>query len=348
MIVISGALVLVALVLLVVGLTMTDLTFVYASIAVSLVAAVFLLIGVFQRRGEQPAGDADGASVPERQATSDRADKGDDTPGQDRPDSRADAGGDAVTAVVPTRSGPDDAAEGTQAQAQGDEVAATAEPPVEDDVDEDDLEMGGNVFVVDGRPRYHVEGCRYLSGRQAEQVDVLDAREEGFTPCGVCKPDLALSEDDEAGHGGRHDEDDEREYELSEDDEEALAAADVPVQDEPEPVRVPTSAQRGSSRAETTAAPAPTARAGGAVRFEPGRGARGGSAEPSPAAVAAAAGTPEAAEPGRHAQSVVLVPDRGRYHRPECRYARGAPGAETVDKAEATQQGYDACGVCKP
>ncbi|HWH28642.1 MAG TPA: hypothetical protein VNU26_06705, partial [Mycobacteriales bacterium] len=55
MIVISGALVLVALVLLVLGLTMTDLNFVYGSIAVSLISFVFLVIGILQRRGEQPA-----------------------------------------------------------------------------------------------------------------------------------------------------------------------------------------------------------------------------------------------------------------------------------------------------
>ena len=51
MIVISGALVLVALVLLVVGLTMEDLPFVYGSIGTSLLAFVFLVVGVLQRRG---------------------------------------------------------------------------------------------------------------------------------------------------------------------------------------------------------------------------------------------------------------------------------------------------------
>ena len=53
MIVISGALVLVALVLLIIGLVSTSLGFVYASIAVSVVSFVFLLVGILQRRGEQ-------------------------------------------------------------------------------------------------------------------------------------------------------------------------------------------------------------------------------------------------------------------------------------------------------
>jgi hypothetical protein len=52
-IVISGALVLVALVLLVIGLVSSELAFVYASIAVSVVSFAFLIVGIMQRRGEQ-------------------------------------------------------------------------------------------------------------------------------------------------------------------------------------------------------------------------------------------------------------------------------------------------------
>ena len=52
---------------------------------------------------------------------------------------------------------------------------------------------GGLVLVVAGRPRYHVEGCRYLVGKDADTVDVNDAREDGFTACGVCRPDESLA-----------------------------------------------------------------------------------------------------------------------------------------------------------
>ena len=52
MIVISGALVLAALVLLVLGLVAQELAFVYASIGVTLVSLAFLGVGVMQRRGE--------------------------------------------------------------------------------------------------------------------------------------------------------------------------------------------------------------------------------------------------------------------------------------------------------
>ena len=44
---------------------------------------------------------------------------------------------------------------------------------------------------------------------------------------------------------------------------------------------------------------------------------------------------------------VVAVPDRRRYHRPDCRYAKVA-GAEAMTVAAARQRGFDACSICKP
>jgi hypothetical protein len=45
---------------------------------------------------------------------------------------------------------------------------------------------------------------------------------------------------------------------------------------------------------------------------------------------------------------VVVVPDRDRFHRPQCRFVRDVAGATTLPKASAARQGYAACGVCKP
>ena len=59
MIVISGALVLVALVLLILGITLPGLSYVYASIVVSLVSGVFLGIGILLRRGDRSDAPAD-------------------------------------------------------------------------------------------------------------------------------------------------------------------------------------------------------------------------------------------------------------------------------------------------
>jgi hypothetical protein len=147
-IVISAALVLVALVLLLVGLVSPDLTFVYASIGVSLGAFVFLLIGVLQRRNEKPTdGEPSGevhAGLGAVARTGDRLREQDD-----------------VTTV------------GATAVAGG--------------------ELSGEVLVVAGRPRYHAEGCRYLIGKESTSVEVATARAEGFSACGVCKPDAQLT-----------------------------------------------------------------------------------------------------------------------------------------------------------
>jgi hypothetical protein len=42
-----------------------------------------------------------------------------------------------------------------------------------------------------------------------------------------------------------------------------------------------------------------------------------------------------------------VFPDRDRYHRPDCRYAKGR-GSEKVTKATARRWGYEPCGVCNP
>jgi hypothetical protein len=52
---------------------------------------------------------------------------------------------------------------------------------------------GDTVWVVDGRPRYHVSGCDFLIGKRAEPVPLRQASEDGFTPCARCDPDTALA-----------------------------------------------------------------------------------------------------------------------------------------------------------
>ncbi len=46
-------------------------------------------------------------------------------------------------------------------------------------------------------------------------------------------------------------------------------------------------------------------------------------------------------------EEVVGIPDRKRFHRPECRYAKVAGGVPMA-AAEARRRGYDACRICKP
>lgn len=55
--------------------------------------------------------------------------------------------------------------------------------------------MTREVFVIDGRPRYHLANCVHLFGRESEPLPVAEAIELGFTPCALCEPDLNLLEE---------------------------------------------------------------------------------------------------------------------------------------------------------
>lgn len=69
--------------------------------------------------------------------------------------------------------------------------------PAEEDVDMADLltvvDLTEEVLVVDLRPRYHLARCEHLEGREVVPIPVNEAREDGFTPCSLCRPDAALA-----------------------------------------------------------------------------------------------------------------------------------------------------------
>ncbi|CCG03140.1 lipase chaperone [Blastococcus saxobsidens] len=70
------------------------------------------------------------------------------------------------------------------------------DPPVEE-VEVTDLllivDLTDEVLVVDEHPRYHVADCRWLQGRSTIPLPLDEARTDGFTPCGVCRPDRTLA-----------------------------------------------------------------------------------------------------------------------------------------------------------
>ena len=74
--------------------------------------------------------------------------------------------------------------------------ADAGEPPVEE-VEVTDLllvvDLADEVLVVDEHPRYHVAGCAHLAGRETFPLPLDEARTDGFTPCGVCRPDATLA-----------------------------------------------------------------------------------------------------------------------------------------------------------
>jgi hypothetical protein len=58
------------------------------------------------------------------------------------------------------------------------------------------LDLTDEVLVVDEHPRYHLAGCPHLGGVDTIGLPMVEARTDGFTPCGTCAPDhnLALRE----------------------------------------------------------------------------------------------------------------------------------------------------------
>ena len=71
------------------------------------------------------------------------------------------------------------------------------EPAVEE-VEVTDLllvvDLHDEVLVVDEHPRYHVDGCPWLTGRTTIPLPLDEARTDGFTPCGQCTPDRHLAQ----------------------------------------------------------------------------------------------------------------------------------------------------------
>ncbi len=164
MIVVSAALVLVALVLLIIGLD-ASITLVFAAIGVSIVSAVLMLIGIFAR----PA--------PVVPAATARADDSPEKPADRTPAKPADEVADF----------PLEASEASEADAAA--APASAE-----------------VTVVSGRPRYHVSTCVSVADEpEAEPLLLAEARELGFTPCGLCTPDAALTAETAPAAGVRED-----------------------------------------------------------------------------------------------------------------------------------------------
>jgi hypothetical protein len=72
-------------------------------------------------------------------------------------------------------------------------------------------------------------------------------------------------------------------------------------------------------------------------------------ATPARAARPAAAKKPAAKKPAAAAASgsVVVIPDRDKFHKDSCRYAKN-PAAMSMTKAAAKRQGYKPCATCKP
>ncbi len=306
MIVISGALVLVALVLLVIGLIGPSLGFVYASIGASLAAFAFLVVGILQRRKAEPDLAAG-----------------------------APASAEELAAVIRTP-------ETASSTVVTEELAAPAPAVVEDHA------PAGAVLVVEGRPRYHVAGCRYLAGKVPSELELSEARAQGFTACGVCKPDATLAAASAAVQEV-----------APEPVDEGVTILDEPVagpaaETAPEPVAAPAAKASRSATKVAKAAPAKAATTANRAVKAPAKAAKAAPAKVAPTKAAPAKVAPTKAAPTKAAPTrasagkVVVVPNRDKFHTASCRFVQGVEGAKEITRATAARQGYSPCGVCKP
>jgi hypothetical protein len=60
-----------------------------------------------------------------------------------------------------------------------------------DDIPADSTGLDDDVWVVDGRPRYHLSDCEIIKGHDAEPIAFEQATEDGFMPCSLCEPNAA-------------------------------------------------------------------------------------------------------------------------------------------------------------
>ncbi len=185
MIAASGILVIVAFVTLIVGVFETGLGLIWASIASSVLAAIFLALGVMQgnRRRVQPAGIPDDTTV---------------APWTESPA--------ATTAVMERAPAPaiDDTFEEpmrpplTAVPAPGEESFAPAmdeAPVVESPAPKQAAKpatrkaaAAPTVVVIPDRDKYHKESCRYAKNAAAMTMSKAAARRQGYQACGTCKP----------------------------------------------------------------------------------------------------------------------------------------------------------------
>lgn len=180
MIILSGVLVVVAIGLLVAGIVagngegaqvlgLEALTVIYISIAVSIVSALCLAVGVFLRRRELFGARSATSARPKKAKRGKKADRAVPAKGKEGRPAPQEPAKSTTTATVP-----------------GDDMPTVPAHPA--GVPDDAL-----VYVIRGRKRYHLETCRQLAGRDKEDLTYVEAKEEGFSPCTACMPDTALA-----------------------------------------------------------------------------------------------------------------------------------------------------------
>ena len=354
MIILSGVLVVAAIALLIGGVVsansgtevagLDSLNLIYISIGVSIVSALFLAIGVYLRRKDLFGAPDDATTGPTARKTSKRGRRDKDKAAQTATPSGAVTGSPAKAGAIP--GGPPIA--GRASDADTAELTA-ALPPVAD------VPADAVVHVVPGRRRYHIDGCRHLSGRENQELTFEEAREEGFSPCTACMPDIALAARAVSGGPATDKPKDAQDAQDAQSTDSSESAADGPTE------AFGTNGAAGDDNpASGTAAPAerPTTTSGAddAVANPAGGVGEPRSDKPQNPPGAAADVPPQAAagddKDRNDAPQVRILSGTKRYHRPDCALiediGEGADDLESLTRAEAKARGCTPCLVCQP
>ncbi|GGK47905.1 hypothetical protein Ppa06_04470 [Planomonospora parontospora subsp. parontospora] len=185
MILISAGLVLTAVVLLIAGVVIAKPFLVMWSIAVSVLSAVFLVIGALLRRHELfPGGGRAGVAPPSPFKGPAPAGP---MPVPPMTSHRQPAPGIPGVPAGPPEAAPQGARQTVAAATRPRPVPAAGSASARQGVPDAEA----IVLVIPGRRRYHVAGCRQLADREHEELTHEEAREEGFTPCTTCLSELS-------------------------------------------------------------------------------------------------------------------------------------------------------------
>ncbi|MEV1206625.1 hypothetical protein, partial [Microbispora rosea] len=356
MILISAALVLAAIVLLIAGVVLGTPPLVMWSIVVSVLSAVCLLIGALLRRHELfPAGGraAEGtAPTPQGSSVPQLAHVGAVSGAY----GGALAGAPAHPVATPMLAAPPVTHHGalppqTFPSPPPQRTGPITRPPAGSGRG---LAPDAIVLVIPGRKRFHLATCRQLAGRETEELTHEEAREEGFTPCTTCLPEISsrTAEPEEAPSRG----------DTARDD----AAPDEGLRAEAAPTTTTPSAGTSGTTGREPSRSTPADREPPVARFpQPGvpgprlpepsdDEAREEPRETAEEASGKTAGDGEADEhdgPARDTASQADGGTEGEEHAPVDWFGRGAPaesGAETTPRSAASTPPSTPAGSTPP
>lgn len=210
MIAASGILVIIAFVTLIIGVFQAGLGLIWASIAASVLAAVFLALGVVQSNKRRVATAGPGtapmpswadqpttAAVPEREAAPGLSVV--TMPADEEEEEEAEAEPETVVskfeppartrAKAPTRATPTPTPSRTVAKpAPAKAASAKAAPAKAAPAKAKKAVVAATVVVIPDRDKFHLESCRYAKNATAVSMTKAAARRQGYKPCATCKP----------------------------------------------------------------------------------------------------------------------------------------------------------------